>query len=112
MLAELRNDKNECRHTLGISAGRVRAGLCGSAAGTGGGGRGVGCSCTAAVAAPEVRAVAGLLTIGVLLSISWGAIALWAGSNTVVGVICLVIAGAGHMVALGCAADILGFTYS
>lgn len=69
----------------------------------------MGCGCTAAVAAPEVRAVAGPLTLGILLSVSRGASALRAGSNTLIGVICLLIAGTGHVVAAGCAAYILGF---
>lgn len=69
----------------------------------------MGCGCTAAVAAPEVRAVAGPLTLGVLLSVGNGASALRTGSNTLVGVICLLIAGTGHVVAAGRAADIPGF---
>lgn len=106
MLAEFRINKNERGHTLGISARRVGASLGGSAAGTSGGGGRVGSSCTTAIATPEVRVVTGLLTLGVLLDVDRRASALGTGRDTVVGVIYLVIVGTGHMVALGCAADI------
>lgn len=109
MLAGFRINKNECGHTFGISARRVGASLCGSVAGTSGGGGRVGSSCTTAIATPEVRVVAGLLTLGILLDVGWRASALGTGRDTVVGVIYLVIVGTGHMVALGCAADIRSF---
>lgn len=69
----------------------------------------MGNSCTTATATPEVRLVAGLLTLGVLLNVGRRASTLGTGRDTVVGVIYLVIAGAGHAVALGCAADIRDF---
>lgn len=111
MLAGFRIDQGECGHTRGISARRVRASLCGSAARAGGWGR-VGCSCTATVAAPEVGVIARLLTLGILLGVGRRAVTLRAGRDTLVGVIYLVIAGTGYMVALGCAADICCIAYS
>lgn len=60
------------------------------------------------MATPEVGAVARLLTVGVLLDVGRGAIALRAGRNTVVGVVGLVIARAGNLVALCSTADVLG----
>lgn len=56
----------------------------------------------------EVGAVALLLTVGVLLGVGGRASALGAGSDTAVGVIGLVVAGAGDMVALSNAADVVG----
>jgi hypothetical protein len=98
-------------HTLGrVGGGRVRAGLGSSSAGgsasRGGlGGRGT-------VATPEVGAVAGLLAVGVLLGVGGRPGALGAGGDTAVGVVGLVVAGAGNVPALGDAAGVCGFTYN
>jgi hypothetical protein len=56
----------------------------------------------------EVGAVALLLTVGVLLGVGRRASALGAGSDTAVGVVGLVVAGAGDVVALSNAADVVG----
>lgn len=56
----------------------------------------------------EVRAVALLLTVSVLLGVSRRACALGAGSDTAVGVVGLVVTGAGDVVALSNAADVGG----
>jgi hypothetical protein len=53
-----------------------------------------------------VRAVALLLTVGILLGVGGRASALGAGSDTAVGVVGLVVAGAGDVVALSNAADV------
>lgn len=62
------------------------------------------------MAAPEVRAVARLLTVGILLDIGRGAGALGAGRNTAVGVVGLVITRAGNLVALCSTANVPGVT--
>jgi hypothetical protein len=59
-----------------------------------------------------VRAVALLLTVGVLLGVGGRASALGAGSDTAVGVVGIVIAGAGDMVALRNAAHVVGVACS
>lgn len=59
-----------------------------------------------------MRAVAILFTVGVLLGVGGRASTLGASSDTAVGVVGLVVAGAGDLVALRNAADISGFAYS
>ena len=49
-----------------------------------------------------------MLTVGVLLSVRWGASTLGASGDTAVGVVGLAITGARNLVALGDAAQILG----
>jgi hypothetical protein len=55
-----------------------------------------------------VRAVALLLTVGVLLGVGGRASALGAGSDTAVGVVGLVVAGTRDVVTLSNAADVVG----
>ena len=59
----------------------------------------------------EVRAVALLFTVGELLGVGGRARALGAGSDTAVGVVGLVVAGAGDVVALSNAADVVRVAY-
>ena len=59
----------------------------------------------------EVRAVAALLAVGVLLGLIGGTGALGASGNALVGVVGLAVAGAGNLVALGDTANVLGVTY-
>lgn len=82
--------------TSGSSARRGRVGGLGN--GTGG--------------REEVRAVALLLTVGVLLGVGGRASALGAGSDTAIGVVGLVVAGAGDVVALSNTADVGGLACS
>lgn len=62
------------------------------------------------IATPEVGAVAGLLAVGVLLCVGGRTGALGACGDTAVGVVGLVVAGAGNVPALGNAAGVSGFT--
>ena len=57
-----------------------------------------------------MRAEAGLLAVGVLLSIGGGASTLRALGDTAVGVVGLAVARAGNLVALGDTADVLSGT--
>ena len=98
-----------------LTAGAGRASLGGRAA-RGSGARGarcgrVGSSGNGASGREEVRAVALLLTVGVLLSVGGSASALRASSDTAVGVVGLAVAGARDLVALSNAADISGLAY-
>lgn len=58
----------------------------------------------------EVRAVAALLAVAVLLGVLGRAVALGASSDALVGVVGLAVAGAGNLVTLGDAANVLGVT--
>lgn len=76
-----------------------------SAVGSTGGGR------LSAVGGEEVRAVATLLAIAVLLGVLGRAVTLGAGSDALVGIVGLAVAGAGNLVALGDAANVLGVAW-
>jgi len=67
----------------------------------------VGGSGSTASGREEVRAVALLFTVGELLGVGGRAGALGAGSDTAVGVVGLVVARAGDVVALSNAADVV-----
>ena len=92
-----------------------RASLGGRAAGGSGArgarGAGVGGSGSTASGREEVRAVALLFTVGELLGVGGRARALGAGSDTAVGVVGLVVARAGDVVALSNAADVVRVAY-
>jgi hypothetical protein len=66
--------------------------------------------CGTAISAPEVGAVARLLTVGVFLSIGRGAGTLGASRDTAVCVVGLAVAWTRNVVALGSAADVSSIT--
>lgn len=84
----------------------------GGARSASGGRRGCGLSgCRTMATTPEVRAEAGLLTVGIPLDIGRGTSALGTSRNTAIGVVGLVVAGTGNLVAFCSTADIPGVTY-